>query len=108
MFTLPNDQIDTQIYQIANGVVYRGMKKKDNQPVILKVLKEDYPTPEELTHRALDSRSDFYSLGATFYELFTGKRPFESKDAMELVHCHIAKTPVPVCEVTWLFHQRQI
>jgi serine/threonine protein kinase len=31
--------------------------------------------------------------------LFTGKLPFESTDAMELVHCHIAKTPIPVCEV---------
>ncbi|HAI69348.1 MAG TPA: hypothetical protein DCM38_07930, partial [Gammaproteobacteria bacterium] len=35
----------------------------------------------------------------TCYELLTGKLPFESKDAMELVHCHIAKIPSPVCEV---------
>jgi hypothetical protein len=46
-------------------------------------------------NRALDYRTDFYSLGATFYELFTGKAPFESTDAMELVHSHIAKQPTP-------------
>jgi hypothetical protein len=49
MLTLPNYQIRTQIDESANSVIYRGMRKTDNQPVILKVLKEDYPTPEELT-----------------------------------------------------------
>jgi predicted ATPase/serine phosphatase RsbU (regulator of sigma subunit) len=268
MLILPNYQISTQIYESANSLVYRGIRKKDNQPVILKVLKEDYPTPEELTryrqeyeitkslnldgviksysiekyqntlvivledfggeslkalsltlpqkgrelsgrekgrvpgipsggglergpgvpspsggglgrgpflslaiqiadtlgqihaaniihkdinpanivwnqttnqlkiidfgissrlprenpvlknpeqlegtlayispeqtgrmNRSLDYRTDLYSLGVTFYELLTGKLPYESTDALELVHCHIAKTPVPVCEV---------
>ncbi|MDM8560541.1 serine/threonine-protein kinase, partial [Candidatus Parabeggiatoa sp. HSG14] len=229
MINIPNYQITQQIYESANSQVYRALRNKDNQPIILKVLKEDYPTPEELTryrqeyditrhladvdgiidaysiekyhntlvicledfdgeslkhwltkrtftldellklaitatdilgqihqrniihkdinttnlvlnpdtgvlkivdfgistqltkqhlrlknpdvlegtlaylspeqtgrmNRALDYRTDFYSLGITFYELFAGKMPFESKDAMELVHCHIAKQPTP-------------
>jgi predicted ATPase/serine phosphatase RsbU (regulator of sigma subunit) len=232
MLTLPNYQISTQLYESPNSLVYRGVRDKDNQPIILKVLKEDYPTPEELTryrqeyeithdldsegiikvygiekyqntlvmiledfggdslrqlmtdrsftlteflslaiqiaealgnihaaniihkdinpanivwhqttnqlkiidfgiasrlprenpvlknpeqlegtlayispeqtgrmNRALDYRTDLYSLGVTFYELLTGKLPFESDSAMELVHCHIAKTPKPVCEI---------
>jgi len=45
-------------------------------------------------NRMLDYRSDFYSLGATFYEL-TGQLPFPTRDILELVHCHIAKPPVP-------------
>ncbi len=231
--SLPNYQITSQIYESPNSLVYRGLRDKDGLPVILKVLKEDYPSPEELTryrqeygitqgmadsegivgvyslekyrntlvicledfggeslghwlaerqmsldeqltlairatdilgqihrqdiihkdinpanivlnpttgvlkiidfgistqlsrqhptlknpdvlegtlpyispeqtgrmNRALDYRTDFYSLGATFYELFTGKVPFESKDAMELVHSHIAVQPVPPCEI---------
>lgn len=234
MLTLPNYQISTQVYESANSLVYRGVRNEDNQPVILKVLKEDYPTPEELTryrqeyditrhlanlegvvkafslekhqntlvmcledfggkslkmwqdeqrtfmldelitfairatdilgqihgqniihkdinpsnlilnpntgvlkiidfgistqlskqhltlknpevlegtlaymspeqtgrmNRTLDYRTDLYSLGATFYELFTKMVPFESKDAMELVHCHIAKQPTPPHQV---------
>ena len=233
MLTLPNYQIGTQIYESANSLVYRGIRDDDNQAVILKILKEDYPTPEELTryqqeyeitnslnldsvvktydiekyqntlvmvledfggeslktifekekqisisyflslaiqiadtlgqihaanvihkdinsaniiwnkntnqlkiidfgiasrlprenptlknpeqlegtlayispeqtgrmNRSLDYRTDLYSLGVTFYELLTGKVPFESNDALELVHCHIAKMPMPVCKV---------
>ena len=208
----------TKIYDSTNSIVYRGKRIKDDKPVILKILKEDYPTPDELTryrqeyditrllshlngvinayyiekyqnslimcledfggeslhaidipiaiqiteilaqihqhniihkdinpsnivynpstktlkiidfgistqlprqhfalkkpevlegtlaymspeqtgrmNRALDYRSDFYSLGVTFYQLFTGRLPFESDDAMEIVHCHLAKQPV--------------
>ncbi len=54
-----------------------------------------YISPEQTgrMNRSLDYRSDFYSLGATFYELLTGQLPFETNDALELVHCHIAKIP---------------
>ncbi|MBE9128249.1 MULTISPECIES: ATP-binding sensor histidine kinase [unclassified Coleofasciculus] len=56
-----------------------------------------YMSPEQTgrMNRALDYRTDFYSLGVTFYELLTGKFPFETTDALELVHCHIAKQPIP-------------
>lgn len=242
MMIIPNYQIIEQIYESANSLVYRGIRSQDNQPVILKVLKEDYPTRVELTryrqeyeitrhlniagvaktygveknqntlvliledfgggslkqwmaeippshlvipfskgkiseflslaiqivdilgeihatnlihkdinpgnivwnpqknqlkiidfsiatrlsrenptlknpevlegtlpyispeqtgrmNRALDYRTDFYSLGVTFYELLTGCVPFEAEDSLELVHCHIAKPPTPACEI---------
>jgi predicted ATPase/signal transduction histidine kinase/CheY-like chemotaxis protein/tRNA A-37 threonylcarbamoyl transferase component Bud32 len=237
MITLPGYHVLTQIYESANSVVYRGIREEDYTAVILKVLKEDYPTPNELTrykqeyeitrslntdgvvkayalepyqrtlviiledfgglslkqlrhetvghqafislseflniaiktaeilgnihssnvihkdinpanivynpeigivkiidfgistqltrenptlknpnvlegtlaymspeqtgrmNRTLDYRTDFYSLGVTFYELLTGKLPFETNDALELVHCHIAKQPVPPYQV---------
>ena len=229
MISLPGYQIKTQIYESTNSVVYRGICQRENAPVILKLLKEDYPTPQELSrykleyeiaknlqiegaiqakslerhqktlviifddfggeslkqlmnnslqlsvrevlsiaikiaeslgrihaaniihkdinpsnivfnsstgelkiidfgissrltwenptlknpnvlegtlgyispeqtgrmNRSLDYRSDFYSLGITFYELLTKRLPFDSSDAMELVHCHMAKQPLP-------------
>ncbi|HSF73661.1 MAG TPA: AAA family ATPase, partial [Microcoleus sp.] len=60
-----------------------------------------YISPEQTgrMNRALDYRADFYSLGVTFYELVTGKLPFETEDALELVHCHIARQPVPPHEI---------
>ena len=56
-----------------------------------------YISPEQTgrMNRAIDYRSDFYSLGVTFYELLTHQLPFEATAPMELVHCHIAKQPVP-------------
>ena len=232
MITLPQVAVTAKIYESTNSLVYRGIRQVDNTPVILKVLKQDYPTPAELTrykqeyeitnslnlegvikaysqqdyqrtlviiledfggeslaklgneletsfpmplpkflclaieiteilgrihsnnvihkdinpsnivlnpvtgivklidfgiatrlsrtnptfrnpnvlegtlayispeqtgrmNRFLDYRTDFYSLGVTFYELLTGKLAFTTTDVMELVHCHIAKEPLP-------------
>ncbi len=233
MISLPNYSIQSSIYESAKSVIYRGFRTQDNLKVILKVLKEDYPTPEELMryrqeyeitrdlakkegvvkalgleklqntlvivledfggeslkrfivdrrlnmreflplaikiadsldqlyadhvihkdinpanivwnpetnqlkiidfgiasrlprenpmlktpeqlegtlpylspeqtgrmNRALDYRTDLYSLGITFYELLTGQLPFASDDFLEIIHGHIAKQPTPVYQL---------
>ncbi|MEH2025994.1 trifunctional serine/threonine-protein kinase/ATP-binding protein/sensor histidine kinase [Nostoc sp.] len=60
-----------------------------------------YLSPEQTgrMNRGIDYRTDFYSLGVSFYELLTGQLPFKSHDPMELVHCHIAKLPPLVHEI---------
>ncbi|MBW4640707.1 MAG: PAS domain S-box protein [Gloeocapsa sp. UFS-A4-WI-NPMV-4B04] len=60
-----------------------------------------YLSPEQTgrMNRMLDYRTDFYSLGATFYELLTGQLPFPTSDLLELVHCHIARPPTPPHEL---------
>jgi len=56
-----------------------------------------YISPEQTgrMNREIDYRTDFYSLGVTFYELLTGKLPFPLNNPLELVHSHIAKQPIP-------------
>lgn len=232
MLTIPGVEVKTCIYESANSLVYRALRQSDNEPVILKILKENYPTPQELDryrteyqitkslnltgcikaydlqpyqntlvmfvedfggeslkiwmkqkkfsleeflqialatteslgllhanniihkdinpsnivfnpdtgqvklidfgistqftretptlknpnvlegtlsymspeqtgrmNRSLDYRTDFYSLGITFYELLANQLPFDSTDALELVHYHIAKQPLPPSQI---------
>ncbi|MCI8211243.1 hypothetical protein AUC61_17080 [Pseudomonas sp. S25] len=71
-----------------------------------------YMSPEQAGRvgQQADQRSDLYSLGMTFYELLTGRLPFEASDAVEWVYCHVARQPpsprqfrnsipVPLCQV---------
>jgi PAS domain S-box-containing protein len=60
-----------------------------------------YMSPEQTgrMNRAMDYRTDFYTFGVTFYEMLTGRLPFYSADALELVHSHIAKIPTPPHEL---------
>ena len=55
-----------------------------------------YISPEQTgrMNRDIDYRTDLYSLGITFYEMLTGELPFNSTDTRELIHSHIAVTPV--------------
>ncbi|MCB0037456.1 MAG: AAA family ATPase, partial [Anaerolineales bacterium] len=57
-----------------------------------------YISPEQTgrMNRILDYRTDFYSLGVTFYELLSGRVPFVSDDPIELVHSHIANKAPPL------------
>jgi predicted ATPase/two-component sensor histidine kinase len=59
-----------------------------------------YMAPEQTgrMNRSIDSRSDLYSLGVLLYELLVGSVPFNASDAMELIHCHIARRAVPPSE----------
>ncbi len=56
-----------------------------------------YMSPEQTgrMNRSLDYRTDFYSLGVTFYQLLTHRLPFESSDALELIHYHLALEAIP-------------
>ncbi|MEM7587924.1 MAG: AAA family ATPase, partial [Acidobacteriota bacterium] len=61
-----------------------------------------YISPEQTgrAQRAIDHRSDLYSLGIVLYQLLTGQLPFEAEDELEWVHCHIALTP-PAVQQAW-------
>lgn len=52
-----------------------------------------YISPEQTgrINRDIDYRTDYYSLGITLYELFSGNLPFYAETSREWIHSHIAK-----------------
>lgn len=59
-----------------------------------------YMAPEQTgrMNRSVDSRSDLYAIGVTFYRMLTGALPFTAASPMEWVHSHIARRAVPPAE----------
>jgi predicted ATPase/transcriptional regulator with GAF, ATPase, and Fis domain len=55
-----------------------------------------YMAPEQSgrINRSADYRADFYALGVLLYEELTHRLPFSSDDALELIHFHVARSPI--------------
>ena len=52
-----------------------------------------YMSPDQISRRQVDGRSDIYSLGVGFYEVFAGKRPFDDADPLKVLIKHRESAP---------------
>jgi serine/threonine protein kinase/tetratricopeptide (TPR) repeat protein len=59
----------------------------------------EYMSPEQACGLNLDQRSDIYAVGVILYQMLTGRPPFESEVAVEILHRHIHEQPTPPSEV---------
>jgi diguanylate cyclase (GGDEF)-like protein len=86
--------IDTNQLKIIDFGISTDLKVEKNQNLSVLEGTLPYISPEQTgkINRIIDYRSDFYSLGVTFYELFTGQLPFTG-DELEIAYGHIAKIP---------------
>ncbi|MCP4131784.1 MAG: serine/threonine-protein kinase PknK [bacterium] len=64
-----------------------------NETIIREILPYISPERTGRMNRAVDYRTDLYSLGIIFYEMLTGSVPFRSEDPLEVIHRHIAQRP---------------
>ena len=60
-----------------------------------------YISPEQTgrMNRSLDYRTDYYSLGVSFYEILSNQMPFHSEDPLEFIHSIITQEPKLVSEI---------
>jgi len=58
-----------------------------------------YSSPEQISGRPVDARSEIFSLGVVFYELLTGKLPFDATNEAELVFSIINNEPERLTQV---------
>ncbi|HEY6103634.1 MAG TPA: alpha/beta fold hydrolase [bacterium] len=54
-----------------------------------------YMAPEQALRGNTEARSDLYALGCVFYEVLTGRPPFQGEDALSVITQHINLPPTP-------------
>ncbi|MFI6347623.1 protein kinase [Streptomyces sp. NPDC050560] len=54
-----------------------------------------YLSPEQALGRAVDARSDLYSVGIMLFQLVTGRLPFDADSPLAIAYAHVQEQPVP-------------
>lgn len=77
-----------------NDVRFWGIKKDLNMFAGDNSKLCQYICPEKVSKKNnMNYSSDYYSLGIIFYEMLSGKTPFNNEDVNKIIYCHLSKTP---------------
>ena len=84
-------------FVVAGGASELPTQAKTQEGAIVGTL--NYMSPEQATGKAVDPRSDIFSLGIIFYEMLTGHRPFDGATSGDVLSSIVKDTPRSVVEV---------
>ncbi|MEO6779285.1 MAG: AAA family ATPase, partial [Gemmatimonadaceae bacterium] len=83
--------------QLADFAICSQLSRERQDPQLSARIEGSLPyiSPEQTGRmsRDVDYRSDYYTLGVTFFEMVTGRLPFNASNALEWVHCHVGQMP---------------
>ncbi|THB62898.1 MAG: serine/threonine-protein kinase PknK, partial [Spirochaetaceae bacterium] len=86
---------ELQIKMIDFGLAYiKNLSDVFQQGTVVGTLAYLSPEQTGLLKRPIDNRTDLYSLGAAFYQVFCGRQPFDEKDPLKLIHAHLSRQPL--------------
>jgi len=63
-----------------------------------------YMSPEQVKGRAVDGRSDIFSLGVMLYEMVTGEKPFPGQNITTVIYKIVNEEPVPPRQINPTIH----
>jgi eukaryotic-like serine/threonine-protein kinase len=63
-----------------------------------------YMSPEQVKGRAVDGRSDIFSLGVMLYEMVTGEKPFPGQNITTVIYKIVNEDPVPPRQIDPSIH----
>jgi serine/threonine-protein kinase len=92
----PNDQVKLIDFGIAANA---GSRRLTFAKLTEAMGTPDYISPEQVKGKRGDARSDIYSLGIMFYEMLTGKVPFNGPNPFVIMNERLLNNPVPPREV---------
>ena len=73
-------------FGLAKGPLLGGTMTAESSVILGSV---SYLSPEQVQRGIADSRSDIYSIAITAFEIFTGKKPFEGAEPIQIAYMHV-------------------
>lgn len=96
---LPSGKFQVKIVDFGLATIAYSQTKQDLESVDTVFGSIFFMPPEQFLRNPLDMRSDMYSMGCVYYQILTGRYPFDGKNGNEVMAAHLNHNVTPLQEV---------